>query len=713
MAVLGKIRSRGALLMGIIGLGIFAFIAEEAVRSCESTRNNARQQVGEVLGEKIDVNDFQKLVDEYSEVIKMQQGAEALNDEQLNQVKDMVWNTFVQTKIVENEAEKLGLRVTDTEMQNVLKNGTNPMLLQTPFVNQQTGRFDASALQKFLAEYNTQKSANPQMARQYESIYKYWTFIEKTLRQQLLAQKYQSLLAHCILSNPVEAKMAFNEENQENQVELAAFPYSSIQDDKVQVTESDLKSKYDELKPRFQQYVESRDIKYVDVQVTPSQADKTALQKEFAGYAKELSAADDPANIVRKSSSLVNYTGVPVAKSAFPSDIAAKLDSMSVGQTTGVINSRIDNTLNVIRLISKQQLPDSVQYRQIQVGGATAAAAHKSADSIYAALNAGADFEAIAKKYGQTGQKTWMTTQQYQGAPSMDNDTKNYINSLNTMSVNETKNIILPQGNIIVQVLDRKGLIEKYVAAVIKKSIVFSNDTYRMAYNKFSSFVSANQTADDIFKNASKNGYKVQEAKDVTTSQHYLANIHGTRDALKWLFEAKEGEVSQMYPCGDNDHLLVAVLTKINHAGYRSLDDPQVKEIIKAEVLKDKKAEMLMAKLEGINNLNAAKTKGGKVSNVSQITFAAPVFVTTTGASEPALSGAVYATAKGKFSSKPVKGNAGVYVFRVENKTMRPGKFDARSMEQKLRQKSMQYAGNFMNELYIKADVVDNRYLFF
>jgi len=713
MAVLGKIRSRGALLMGIIGLGIFAFIAEEAVRSCESTRNNARQQVGEVLGEKIDVNDFQKLVDEYSEVIKMQQGAEALNDEQLNQVKDMVWNTFVQTKIVENEAEKLGLRVTDTEMQNVLKDGTNPMLLQTPFVNQQTGRFDASALQKFLAEYNTQKSANPQMARQYESIYKYWTFIEKTLRQQLLAQKYQSLLAHCILSNPVEAKMAFNEENQENQVELAAFPYSSIQDDKVQVTESDLKSKYDELKPRFQQYVESRDIKYVDVQVTPSQADKVALQKEFAGYAKELSAADDPANIVRKSSSLVNYTGVPVAKSAFPSDIAAKLDSMSVGQTTGVINSRMDNTLNVIRLISKQQLPDSVQYRQIQVGGATAAAAHKSADSIYAALNAGADFEAIAKKYGQTGQKTWMTTQQYQGAPSMDNDTKNYINSLNTMSVNETKNIVLPQGNIIVQVLDRKGLIEKYVAAVIKKSIVFSNDTYRMAYNKFSSFVSANQTADDIFKNASKNGYKVQEAKDVTTSQHYLANIHGTRDALKWLFEAKEGEVSQMYPCGDNDHLLVAVLTKINHAGYRSLDDSQVKEIIKAEVLKDKKAEMLMAKLEGVNNLNAAKTKGGKVSNVSQITFAAPVFVTTTGASEPALSGAVYATAQGKFSSKPVKGNAGVYVFRVESKTMRPGKFDARAMEQKLRQKSMQYAGNFMNELYIKADVVDNRYLFF
>ena len=713
MAALGKIRSKGAFLMGIIGLGLFAFIAEEAFRSCESTRNNARQQVGEVLGEKINVNEFQKLVDEYTEVIKMQQGAEALNDEQLNQVKDMVWNTFVQTKIVEHEAKQLGLRVTDAELQNVLKAGTNPMLLQTPFVNQQTGRFDANALQKFLAEYDTQRSANPQMAQQYETIYKYWAFIEKTLRQQLLAQKYQSLLAHCLLSNPVEAKMAFKEENNESNIQLAAFPYSSIQDDKVQITESDLKAKYDELKPRFQQYVESRDIKYVDFQVTPSAADKNALQKEFAGYAKDLASAEDPSAVVRKSSSLVNYLGIPVGKTAFPSDIAAKLDSMAVGHTSGIIENTMDNTLNVIRLIAKQQLPDSIEYRQIQVGGASADVAHKSADSIYAALKAGADFEAVAKKYGQTGQKAWMTTQQYQNAPSMDNDTKNYITSLNMMAVNETKNIVLPQGNIIVQVLSRKAMTGKYIAAVIKKNIVFSNETYSKAYNKFSSFVSANQTGDDIIKNAAKSGYRVQEANDITTAQHYLANIHGTRDALKWLFEAKQGAVSQMYTCGDNDHLLVAVLTKIHPVGYRSLDDSQVKEMVKAEVMKDKKAEMLMSKLNGVSTLAAAKAKGAKVADVNQVTFAAPVFVTLTGASEPALSGAVYATAKGKFSTKAVKGNAGVYMFQVTNKTMRPGKFDDKTMEQKLRQKTMQYAGNFMNELYINAKVVDNRYLFF
>ena len=713
MAVLGKIRSRGMILIGIIGLGLLAFIAEEAFRSCEATRNNERQQIGEVYGKKISVQEFQKMVDEYTDAIKMQQGQENLNEEQLNQVKDMVWNSYVQSQLIEKEAEKLGLTVTDQELQNILAEGTNPMLLQTPFVNQQTGRFDAAALKKFLADYKAQKNTNPQMAEQYATIYKFWTFMEKQLRTQLLAQKYQNLLAHCFLSNPVEAKMAFKEENEESQIQLASLPYSSIDDSKIQVSESELKDKYNQLKPRFKQYVETRDIKYIDIQVDASATDKAALKKQFADYTKDIAAASDPTDVVRKSTSQVSYLGLPITKEAYPSDIAARLDSMSVGSVYGPVENAQDNTLNIIKLVAKTQQPDSIQYRQIQVMGATADAAHKTADSIYTALNNGADFEAIAKKYGQTGEKAWMTTRQYQNAPSMDKDTKAYITSLNTMPVNEIKNIRLAQGNIIVQVLDRKGMITKYDAAVIKKTVDFSKDTYRTAYNKFSAFVGANQTAEAIIKNAAKSGYNVQEAKDISTAQHYLVNIRSTRDALKWLFEAKEGDVSPLYECGDNNHLFVVILNRINPVGYRSLKDAQVKEMVKGEVLKDKKAEQLMAKLNGVNSIAGAKAKGAIVSPVNQITFASPVFITATGASEPALSGAVAAVAKGAFDKTPVKGNAGVYMFQVTGRTMRPVKYDAQAQEQKLRQRAMQYAGNFMNELYLKAKVVDNRYLFF
>ena len=713
MAALGKIRSKGALLIGIIGLGLFSFIAEEAFRSCDSASADKHQQVGEVLGEKINVTEFQKLVDEYTEVLKMQQGQENLNEDQLNQVKDMVWNTYVQTKIIENEAHKLGLTVTDAELQQVLTEGTNPMLQQTPFFNQQTGRFDVNALKKFLAEYKTQQTANPQMAKQYDTIYKYWTFVEKTLRQQLLSQKYQGLFAHCFLSNKIEAKMAFNEQNQESQVQLAAFPYSSIDDSKIKVSDADLKAKYDEMKPRFKQYVETRDIKYIDVQVKASAADRAALQKEFAGYSAELAAAADPSDVVRKSTSLVSYLGVPVKKEALPSDIAQRLDSMAVGSTSKVIENKNDNTLNLVKLIAKRELPDSIQFRAIQVGGATAAEAATRADSILNAIKAGADFEVVAKKYGQTGEKTWMTTRQYQSAPSIDKDTKNYIESLNTMASGELKNLTLAQGNLVLQVVDRKAMTTKYVAAVVKKNITFTKDTYSAAYNKFSSFVSANLTAEDLLKNAAKSGYNVQERKDITTAEHYLAGIHSTRDALRWLFEAKKGAVSSLYECGDNDHLLIVVLDNINPIGYRSLDDAQVKEFVKAEVIKDKKAEQLMAKAKTVKSVADAKAKGATVAPVAQVTFAAPVFVAATGASEPALSGAIVATAKGKFSKHPVKGNAGVYVFQVTNKTQRPAKYDEKSEMQRLRQRQMQMAGNFMNELYIKANVVDNRYLFF
>lgn len=537
MAALGKIRSKGVILICVIGFALFAFIAEELFRSCESSRNESRQQVGEVLGDKVNVQDFQKLVDEYTNVIKMTQGRDNLTDDDLNQVKDVVWNTFVQTELISNEASKLGLQVTDQELQNVLNAGTNPMLLQTPFVNQQTGRFDANMLKKFLAEYKQAQTTNPQMAEQYQGIYNFWTFIEKSLRQQLLAQKYQTLLAGCLLSNPVSAKMAYTDENQESNIQLASFAYSSINDNKVKISDSDLKAKYEELKPRFKQYEETRSIKYVDYQVVPSKADRAELNKTVAGYVKSLSEVADPTDVVRKSGSLVTYLGIPQTKAAFPSDIAARLDSVAVGSTTAPVENKQDNTINIIKLMSKTQLPDSVQFRAIQVGGATPADAAKTADSIYTALKGGADFEAIAKKYGQTGEKNWITSNQYQNAPSMDVDTKSYIEALNTLPVNELKNLKFTQGNLILQITDRKGMTEKYVAAVIKKPIEFSKNTYSAAYNKFSQFVSENQTLEAMQKNASKYGYKVQERMDIRNSEHYVAGIHGTREAMKWILK--------------------------------------------------------------------------------------------------------------------------------------------------------------------------------
>ena len=715
MAVLGKIRSKGAILVGAISLALIAFLAGDAARSCEGMKGESHQQIGKILGENISVQEYQKLFDEYQSAIKFTMQRDNLSEQELNQVKDQVWQQLVSSRVLEADAKKVGLTVTEKEIENVLSEGTNPVLTQTPFVNQQTGRFDVNALKQFFDSYNKAKAAKSPELDQMQAVYDYWLFVEKNLRTQLLGQKYQALLASCVLSNKAEATMAFKDNNEESQIQLASLAYSSVKDADIKISDDDLKAKYDELKPAFRQSVETRDIKFVDYQIKASAADRKVVAKEMNDFQHQLATATDPSGVISKSGSEISYLGLPVSSKAYQQypDIASKIDSLSVG-TTGVFENSQDNTLNVIRVFSKAQLPDSVQFRQISVGAATPDEARAKADSIQKALAGGADFEALAKRYGQTGEKAWFTGQQYEMAPTMSVDNRTFVNALLNGEVNATQNLALTQGNVILQVLDKKAFTTKTTAAIIKKPIDFSKDTRSNAYNKFSEFVAKSSSIAELEKNASKSGYRVQSLNDLSTAEHYVGGIHGTHDALKWLFSAKQGEISPLYECGDNDHLLVVALTAVHPQGYRPWDDAQVKEVLKREVMKDKKAEMLMAKLKGVNSIAAAQSKGAKVSTVNQITFSAPAFVQATGSVEPALSGAVAGTAAGKFSKAPVKGNAGVYVFQVVKKAMRAGsKYNEAMVMQQTAQMNMQLISNFMQDLILKANVVDNRYLFF
>lgn len=715
MAVLGKIRSKGAILVGAISLALIAFLAGDAARSCEGMKGESHQQIGKILGENISVQEYQKLFDEYQSAIKFTMQRDNLSEQELNQVKDQVWQQLVSSRVLEADAKKVGLTVTEKEIENVLSEGTNPVLTQTPFVNQQTGRFDVNALKQFFDSYNKAKAAKSPELDQMQTVYDYWLFVEKNLRTQLLGQKYQALLASCVLSNKAEATMAFKDNNEESQIQLASLAYSSVKDADVKISDDDLKAKYDELKPAFRQSVETRDIKFVDYQIKASAADRKVVAKEMNDFQHQLATATDPSGIISKSGSEISYLGLPVSSKAYQQypDIASKIDSLSVG-TTGVFENSQDNTLNVIRVFSKAQLPDSVQFRQISVGAATPDEARAKADSIQKALAGGADFEALAKRYGQTGEKAWFTGQQYEMAPTMSVDNRTFVNALLNGEVNATQNLALTQGNVILQVLDKKAFTTKTTAAIIKKPIDFSKDTRSNAYNKFSEFVAKSSSVAELEKNASKSGYRVQSLNDLSTAEHYVGGIQGTHDALKWLFSAKQGEISPLYECGDNDHLLVVALTAVHPQGYRPWDDAQVKEVLKREVMKDKKAEMLMAKLKGVNSIAAAQSKGAKVSTVNQITFSAPAFVQATGSVEPALSGAVAGTAAGKFSKAPVKGNAGVYVFQVVKKALRAGsKYNEAMVMQQTAQMNMQLISNFMQDLILKANVVDNRYLFF
>ena len=716
MATLQKIRNRGPLLVIIVGLALFAFIAGDVMNSIQSAANESRQQVGEVYGKSISVHEFQDLVDEYAEVVKFTTGNNALNDAQLTQLRDQVWNNYVNNKLIAHEAEKLGLTVTDAEVQAVITEGTSPVLMQTPFRNEQTGRFDANVLKKFLTDYESMKANSSQMPAEYmeyyDNLYKFWMFIEKTLRQESLAQKYQTLLAKSMMGNKVANQAAFNERTQESDVLMAALPYSTVNDNDVKVEESDLKAKYEELKEQFKQTAESRDIKFIAVQVKASAADKAALDKEMAATAKALAAGGDIAKIVRESQSAIPYSPIPVSKNIFPADIASQLDTIAVGQMRAPYFNAGDNTMNIIKMINKVSAPDSIQLRQIQVAGADMEAVRKTADSIMTALRNGAAFDSIAKKYNQTGEKTWITSRNYEGA-TLDADNLKFIRTITNMPAHTTEKIEFAQGCIIAQVTDRRAMIDKYDVAVVKCPVEFSKETYAKAYNDFSHFVASNPTQKDIETHALKSGYNLQERKDLFSNEHYVGGVTNTREALRWIFneDTEIGQVSPLYECGDNDQMLVVILTGIHEKGYRTQE--AMKEYLTQEVIKDKKAAMLLEKLAGAKSVaDVMKVKGAVSDTIKRITFATPAFVMKTGASEPMLSAVASKTAEGKFAG-PFKGNAGVYTVQVMRKNPSAQKFDAKEEERRQESTHMRASGRFINELYEKADVVDNRYLFF
>ncbi|HPB04001.1 MAG TPA: SurA N-terminal domain-containing protein, partial [Bacteroidaceae bacterium] len=330
MATLQKIRSKGPLLLIVIGIALLAFILGDAWRLIRP--NQGVQYIGSIDGKKISAMDFQNELESYSEVVRFSTGLQDFTEEQNNQIKDEVWSVMVRRTIIEKETEAIGLKVTDAEIREIIAQGTDPILQNTPF-NDEEGRFDVDYLMTFLAVYNDldQSMMSAQDMRQYDALYRYWLYIEDNIKSNLLYSKYISLVTAGLVPNPVAAKNSYETRVKRNDVLMASIPYSSVADSTVKVTAADIKKAYRENKELLFNYTENRDIYYIDVPIYPSTADSEALLAEMQELTVQLEEAPydtDFASLLRRAESEITYSDVPRSATTLPEDVVERLDSV-------------------------------------------------------------------------------------------------------------------------------------------------------------------------------------------------------------------------------------------------------------------------------------------------------------------------------------------------------------------------------------------------
>ena len=707
MATLQKLRNMGPLLVIFVGLALFAFIAGDAWRLFQS--HTVDQNVGSVNGEKLSAMDFQKMYEEYTNAVKFARGTNALTEDEMNQVKDEVWSTYISNRVLSAEAEKAGLTVTATELQAIVDAGSDPLLAQTPFRNEK-GIFDKDILNNFLTQYENNKE-NPEFLEQYKPVYDYWKFIEKTIMLNALTSKYQALVQNSFIGNPIVAKSNYEANSNTYDIEVVAYPYSAVKGDDCVATESEIEKLYNQKKENYKQPYESRSIKYASYRVTPSPADREELRAELNEFADSLKADNtDYASIVRLASSEVAYSDQPWQKSAFPEEVQARLDSVAVNSVVGPIYSQSDDSYTVFKLLSKSTLPDSVKYDMLVVSAENIEKTNALADSLLTALKGGANFAEISKKYNQENNEgMWFTSAQHEGMPIASNS---LIDKLVEGKKCGYEAISLDNSNskAIVRITESKNPVEKYHAVVIKRANEFSKDTYNEAYNKFSQFVASCKDAAEMEEKADEFGFRVMTQNNIHTGTHKIANISGTRDALRWIFEAAEGDISPLYECGENDYLLVAAVTAVNEKGYTPLEN--LRHMLGYEIANDKKADKIMAEIKGKTMEQIKGMENVKSCETKRISFSAPAYISATASNEPAISAIAGKLDVGQ-ESAPIKGNNGVYVIKLVAKSAKGGEFNAKSEEDAIKAMGARDSYRMLGELIQNADVEDNRYRFF
>lgn len=702
MATLQNIRNRGGMIIAIvIGLALGAFILGDMLNSGSTLMRPSQMKIAEIDGESVQYPDFQKKVEELSEVYKMNTQQTQIDENTWDQIREQVWQGYLQENIIGKATEKLGVNVTAEELFELVQ-GNNPHpIIQQLFRNQKTGEIDKSAIIQFLK--SLESNATPAQKS-------YWLYIENQIKQDKLNTKYSNLVSKGLYVTSDEAKKSLTAKNKSASFQYVMLNYSTIPDVNVKVSDDDLKAYYDKHKDEYKQ-AKTRRIEYVTFEVVPSEADKAATQKWLNDSKTEFASVTDNQQYINANSDTRFDPGFSKSDDLAPA-IALWAFNALPGDFYGPYFE--NGEYKLAKVDQFKMLPDSVQASHILINPQTFGSVEKAknvADSLKRNIELGGNFTEVALKYSEDpgskmkgGDLGWFKRKQM--VPEFEEAAfSGEVNKLYVVATRFGFHIIKPT---------KKGKETKQVRlAVLTKKVEPSSETYQRTYSEAGKFASENQTV-DAFNKAVVAQKLDKKIATLGENDRAVAGLESSRQLVRAAFTAETGKMcvnnenSPIFEFGNK--FVIAAMTAATEEGPSTFEEAKIR--IDLAVRKEKKAEMLAEKFKsaGSDLASAASKLSTEVKEASGVNFTS--YSIPSLGFEPAVVGTVCSLPEGKVSA-PIEGNNGVYIARVTSFTTNTDA-DLKGEKNRIAQALGYRAGTQVFEALKKSsEIVDKRSKFY
>ncbi|MCD2424182.1 SurA N-terminal domain-containing protein [Niabella pedocola] len=664
MSVIQNIQDKyGKVMAVIIGLALVIFVVMLAFENGGSLFTGDVRTIGKVNGEKIEFQQFSGLVEQQTQMLQARGMGGGEGSAQ--QANEMAWGQEVSRILLSQESKKLGLDVGRKELNDLLFGANPPQELAQGFTDPQTGRFDAAAAQRQINEIKSKGTAEQKAQIN--------GFLDQLILQRQ-AEKYDALLTTSINFPKWMMEKQQADEALMSKVSFVRAPYTSISDSAVKITDSDIQDYINKHKTDFKQQ-ESRGISYVAFNAQPNAADSAAARQRVL----DLKPAFDSTHNVKDflvSEGINNYYDGFISGSRIQVPMKDSILRVGAGNTYGPYVDA--NNYALAKIIATTSMPDTVKVRHILVGTVTqdpqtgqqvplrdSAAARKLADSLFAAIQNGSNFDSLVVKFS-TDQGSVATGGVYDNVPSgqMMPSFNDYIF---THPVGSRGIVKTDYGYHIIEVLGTKGSATGYKIAYVTKPIEASQETDNAASSAATHFA-AQATNQKSFNAAAEKlqqekGVLKSVATDIPPTGAMIQGLGASRSFVKNIYKAGQGDVIQPERVGD--FYVVGLVTEINKEG--TMSPSKARMMVEPLLINKKKAKIISDKIGKITTLEAAASVlKQQVETADSLRFngQSPSAI----GFEPKVIGASFNKANlQKVIPEAIAGTQGVYVVRVDN----------------------------------------------